>query len=366
MKKNWITLAAATLTAGLLLSGCANGGGSSQAGGSLTNSEDWNSGGAVTIDVPDAAEGFKIAYIGFGKDNPWSQFGFEALQEEAAVYGAEATFVGPASFDPQAQYQLVADLAVSQQYDMIVLIAADGPSIVPAVEQAIDAGIIVVPMNMAVGPDPLATEPQVDGIVTQVLENLELNALAMAEGVIDSCEGVDPCEVGVLWGVRALAFDAVKPEIFSTALKDHANIKVVCESDAAYTQDLGRTQSADCLQAHPDLHVIASQADESTRGAEASIIAAGRTFGMGADDIRLVSTYGSRYGVEQVRAGKWVSTTYNRVGSMGKASVRLGLLISQGKEVPSHVPMEELDGLPLVLTQPVLEEHPEVLGQWEG
>lgn len=363
MITKWKALAVLPLIATLGLAACATPTQGESA--SLTDSS-WNEGGSITIDSPEKVEDFQIAFIGFGKDNPWSQFGFEALKSEAEAFGAEATFVGPASFDPQAQYQLVSDLAISKQYDMIVLVAADGPSIVPAVEQAIAAGIIVVPMNMAVGPDPLATEPQVKGVETQVLENLELNASAMADGVIAACEGVDNCEVGVLWGVRALAFDSVKPEIFQKQIAKHANISVVCESDAAYTQDLGRTQSTDCLQAHPNLNVIAAQADESARGAESSIVEAGKTFGIEKGDIKIVSSYGSRYGVEQVRNGKWLSTTYNRVGSMGKAAVRLGLLQSQGKTVPNYVQMEELDGLPLVLTSEVLKDHPEVLGQWEG
>ena len=365
MQRSALGLTAIGIASLVLISGCTASAGNDTSQ-SLTEADSWNAGGEVQIPEPDPVEDFNIAFIGFGKDNPWSQYAFEALEDEAKRFGATASFIGPASFDPQAQYQLLADLSVSQQFDMAVVIAADGPSLVPAVEQAVAAGVIVVPMNMAVGADPLGEEPQVDGVVTSVLENLTSNAEAMADGVITACADVDPCEVGVLWGVRALGFDRVKPPVFTARLEDHPNVHVVCESDAAYTQDLGRTQTADCLQAHPDLHVIASQADESSRGAELSIEAAGRTVGLESDDIKIVSSYGSRYGIEQVRAGKWLSTTYNRPGSMAKACVRLGILISQGHDVPSFVPMEKLDDLPLVLTKDVLDEHPDLLGQWEG
>jgi ribose transport system substrate-binding protein len=140
----------------------------------------------------------------------------------------------------------------------------------------------------------------------------------------------------------------------------------VCETDAGYTQDLGRTQSADCLQAHPNLSVIASQADESTRGAESSITDAGQTFGLGPKDIKLVSAYASTYGVAQVRAGKWVQTSYNRPQGTGRAAVRLLLLAMEGKKVPDFIDQADLDALPTILTKDVLDKHPEILGQWAG
>jgi ribose transport system substrate-binding protein len=361
-------LTAGALASSLALAGCGNDipTAAGQNLAAAAQSADWNAGGKVQIPLPPKAEGKKIAFVGFGKDNAWSVWGFEALKAEAETLGAKATFVGPSTFDPQAQYQLVSDLAVAKQYDILVVVAQDGASLAPAVEKAAAAGIVVVPINMAVGPDPVSHKIQVAGIKTQVLEDLESNAQAMAEGVVDACEGQDPCKVDVLWGVRALAFDKVKPPFFQKVIAAHPNIHVVCESDAAYTQDLGRTQSADCLQAHPDLNVIAAQADESARGAESSLTAAGHTFGLGKDDVKIIGAYASHYGVQQVRAGKWLMTTYNRVASMGRAATRLGISVLHGDNVPSYVPMEDLDDAPLKLTKEVLEKRPDITGQWEG
>lgn len=335
---------------------------------SETEVADWNVGGKTVIPAPEAGsgDGFKIAYIGFGKDNPWSEYMFKAVEDEAAKYGATATFVGPATFDAQAQFQIVNDIAAAKNYDAILVVANDGPSLAPAVKTAVEAGIEVVGVNMAVGPDALGEEIQVAGMTSQVLEDLQLNAETMGDGVIQACEGIDPCQVGVLWGVRALAFDKVKPDFFYAKLKDYPNIKVVCETDAAYTQDLGRTQTADCLQANPDLNVIASQADESTRGAEKALEAAGKKFGNADGEIRLTGSYASEYGVQQVRDGKWFMTINNRPQSMGRAAVRLALLANSGMEVPTTVWQEDLDGQPSELTTEVLLSNPDVKGQWQG
>jgi ribose transport system substrate-binding protein len=327
---------------------------------------DWNTGGKITIEAPTNAKGKKIAYYGFGKDNPWSQYMFKAIEAEAKALGATATFVGPPTFNAQTEYQEIADASVSHAYDVLIVVPIDGPTVAPAVKQAVEAGIKVVAVDYPVGADTLSDKLQVPGMVSQVLESLQGNAEAMADGVIQSCEGVKSCEVEVLWGVRSLGFDKVKPDFFYAKLKSHPNIKLVCQTDANYTQDAGRTQVADCLQAHPDLNVIASQADESTRGAESSIISAGRTFGLGPNDIKLVSAYASTYGVQQVRNGKWVQTSYNRPQGMGRAAVRLGLLALEGKKVPDFVAQEDLDAAPTALTKPVLEKLPNLQGQWAG
>jgi ribose transport system substrate-binding protein len=327
---------------------------------------DWNTGGKVKIEKPAMAPGKKIGFFGFGKDNPWSQYMFKAVEAEAAEYGATATFVGPPSFNAQTEYQEIADVAVSKSFDVLVVVPIDGPTEAPAIKQAVAAGIKVVAVGFPAGADMLSTKLQVPGMVSQVLESLSGNAATMADGVISSCEGLKTCEVEVLWGVRALGFDKVKPPVFYAKIKDYPNIKLVCQTDANYTQDAGRTEAADCLQAHPDLNVIASQADESTRGAESAIKSAGRTFGLGAKDIKIVSAYASTYGVAEVRAGKWVQTSYNRPQGMGRAGVRLGLLALQGKEVPTFVSQDDLDAAPSALTKPALDKLPRLLGQWAG
>jgi ribose transport system substrate-binding protein len=328
----------------------------------------WNTNGKAKLDTPNIskAKGKKIGYFGFGQDNPWSQYMYKAVQAEAALYGVETTFVGPPSFNAQTEYQEISDVATSKAYDALVVVPIDGATVAPAVEQAVAAGIKVAAVDYPVGGDTLSSKLQVPGMTSQVLESLSANTEAMATGVINACKGVADCEVGVLWGARVLGFDKVKPPFFYAMIAKFPNIKIVCESDAGYTQDLGRTQAADCLQAHPNLSVYASQADESTRGAESSITNAGRTFGLGPKDLKLVSAYASSYGVAQVRAGKWLQTSYNRPQGMGRAAVRLLLLALEGKKVPDFVAQEDLDDAPLILTKDVLDKHPELFGQWAG
>jgi ribose transport system substrate-binding protein len=337
----------------------------------VVTAKDWNQGPKRLPNPANLAalHGKRIAFIGFGQNNVWSQWVFKDVQCEAQTWGADATFIGPPKFDPQAQFQLASDLATSKNYDALVIVPDDSTSIAPALKQDIAAGIPVVSMLQPAGPNVLSMKNQIPGLAGNVIEDLTVNAQTMADGVIDACAGQNPCNVMVLWGARTLAFDKVKPAIFSARLSGHPNINIVCQADGGYDQAVGQSAAANCLQAHPNVNVIASQADQETRGAESALQAVGKTYGLGKSDVKLVSAYASMYGVAQVRAGKWFQTSYNRSGSMGAAATRLALLKLAGTPVPKNLTFlvqdRDFDTVPNQLTQKVLQQHPEVTGQWD-
>jgi ribose transport system substrate-binding protein len=328
----------------------------------------WNQGGKITIPDPGpgSAKGMKIAFSGFGQDNPYSQWIFKAIEKEAEKLGGSATFVGPPSYEPQGQYETLSDIAQAKNYDAVILLPIDGAQIVPAVEALIKAEIPVASVDHVIGANQNATAVQVPGVTTEVIAPVAVNAETMGEGVITACKGVEKCEVDVLWGTRSLAFDHAKIAPFKATIAGHSNIDVVCEADANYTQDDGRTDTADCLSANPGLDVVAAQADESARGAESSIEAAGRSYGMGKEDVKIIGSYASRYGVKQVRDGKWVQTWYARPESMGFTTTDLLVEALHGNKVQSWITQEELDGAGSKLDKKTLEENPEIKGQWEG
>lgn len=370
MKRNIRAALAVAGVVALALTGCTQDttGTSAESGGDAANAQPraWNEGGPVQIPEPakDAGKGINIGFSGFGADNPSNNAQIPAVTDEAKRYGATAEFIGPASFDPQAQATLVCDAATSGRYQALVLLPIDSATIVPCIKQAIAAGIKVATVQFPAGSNVTATKPQVEGLVTQIREDVLLNARSIAHGVIKSCEGVNPCKVQMMWGVSSLGFDAAKPAAFFGEIDKHDNIKVVCQGDANYTQDLGRTLSADCLSSNPDLNVIASAADESIQGAEKSITSAGRTFGLGKDDIKLVGAYANKYGVDQIRAGKWVQSYYSRPQSDVRAAVDLILLAIAGKDVPSDVLTTDLDDVGDVIDADTFKKHPDLQGQW--
>jgi ABC-type sugar transport system substrate-binding protein len=372
--RHLLTGALLALVSLAVLTGCGSSAGTKEGEETSGNSEEasstrsWNEGGEITIPTPKAnsGKGVKIAFSGFGQDNPYSQWIFKAIDKEAQKYGASATFIGPPSFEPEGQYELLSAIAQSKDYTAVIMLPIDGAQIVPAVEKVLGAGVKVATVSQLVGPQPETSAVQIPGITTEVFAPVDINAEVMGEGVIKACEGVSNCEVDVLWGARSLSFDHAKIAPFKETIAGHSNIHTVCETDANYTQDEGRTEAADCLQAHPNLSVVATQADESARGAESSIEAAGKTIGLGKEDIKIIGSYASRYGVQKVREGKWLQTWYSRPESMGFAATDLILEALEGQKVPDFIPQEALDNVGSVVTKETLKEFPQIEGQWEG
>lgn len=323
----------------------------------------WNVGGAVEIPTPaeGSGEGLNIMYTGFGQDNNLANAFADAVIAEAELYGATAEFAGPATYDPVAQSKLLCDAASSGRYDAIVIQTIDSASIVECAKQAIAADIDIVSIEFPIGSDVTAEDVQVEGVVAQIREDVVGISDAQAAATIETCEGVDPCNVGIGWGVRSLAFDAAKVDPLLNALAEHSNIEVVCQADGGYAEDSGRTVVADCLTAHPDVDVLVMGADESAHGAELAIADAGMTFGKGEDDIKIIGAYARKYGVQQLIDDKWVMSTFARPNADGRAAVDLLLAHRAGVEIPTNVNSQDLDGVGLTVDPKSAERVPNIL-----
>ena len=300
-------------------------------------------------------------FTGFGQDNNLANAFAEAVIAEAEMYGATAEFAGPPTYDPVAQSKLLCDAASSGRYTSIVIQTIDSASIVECAKQAIDAGIDIVTIEFPIGPDVTAAEPQIEGLVSHIREDVVGISEAQAAAAIEVCEGVEPCQIGIGWGVRSLAFDAAKVDPLLDALAEHDNIEVVCQADAGYTEDDGRTVAADCLSANPDLDVFIMGSDESAHGAELAIQDAGMSFGQGENDIKIIGAYARKYGVQQILDNKWVMSTFSRPNADGRAAVDLLLLHRSGEEVPAYVNTQDLDGVGLTVWPDTADSVPNIL-----
>ena len=352
----------------LALTGCAvdtSGTASETGGGAGSDSSDraWNADGQVEIPTPEegSGEGINIMFTGFGQDNNLANAFSEAVIAEAELYGATAEFAGPPTYDPVAQSKLLCDAASSGRYQAIIMQTIDSASIVECAKQAVDAGIDIVTIGFPIGPDVTADDIQLEGVVSQVREDVVAISEAQAEAAIATCEGVDPCKVGIGWGVRSLAFDAAKVAPLLDALAEHDNIEIVCEADAGYAEDSGRTVAADCISAEPDVDLLIMGSDESAHGAELAIADAGLEFGPGDDQIKIIGAYAREYGVQQIIDGNWVMSTFARPNADGRAAVDLVLVHATGGDVPTNVNSQDLDGVGLTVYPDTVESVPNIL-----
>ena len=114
-----------------------------------------------------------------------------------------------------------------------------------------------------------------------------------------ACEGIDPCNVAFMFGVKASTYDQALFKAFKEGIESSPNIHVVAEAEGLYTREGGLAAMQDVLSAHDDINVLVA-ADQEAAGAEGAIKAAGE-----ADQVKIIGFGGTKQAVEAVKAGRW-------------------------------------------------------------
>lgn len=348
-----------TRRAGALLCMCAG-----IAIGGCGDSEQPASSTAAAPDADASDKPVRIAYFGLAAANSFTQYSLKAGKDEAKKVGATLEFFD-GEFNPTKQAQQVTDATASGKYDGYIIAPNDSAGIVPAARKAMSKGIEVAAFHFFLGSD--MTSNTVEGLTSSAVEDVIKGAQASAEGIIEACEGIDPCEVGLLWGIRAAPWDAAKEKPLKDALAEHPNIKIIGEGDGGFLAAGGQKLAADFLSAHPNLNVLAAFSDQELRGAERSVTRAGRSFGTGDGDVRMVGYGGTQHAIKQIRARKWMQTFVITPDS------GLRLLVNQvsdavrGKTVTRDLTWDhELSPVGGKVTKEILDANPEFIGEWDG
>jgi ribose transport system substrate-binding protein len=179
-------------------------------------------------------------------------------------------------FDATKEYNAVQDAITGKTYDGLLVLPLDSVGLVPAVQQAIKAGIKVVNLDTPLGPSQSATKPQVAGESGSVFDPWTLRGVWGGQLVEKACQNVNPCNVAWMGSVAALPSEKAYHDAVLNYIKGHSNIKIIATVDgAAYTESGGQKVSQDLLTAHPDMTVLVANGDQPAAGAILSIDAAG-------------------------------------------------------------------------------------------
>jgi ribose transport system substrate-binding protein len=161
-----------------------------------------------------------VAFFGFAAANGFAQATWAGVQAAAAEMCATARFFDP-NFDSATQVAQIQDAITSGEFEAFVIQSNDGNSVVPVVEEAVEAGIVVVGEFTPIGTDYDSIEPQVEGMTSYVGTSIVDNGAGLAELGLMACEslGVDPCQVAYLQGFRALPLDNARTEAVLAGLE---------------------------------------------------------------------------------------------------------------------------------------------------
>lgn len=280
-----------------------------------------------------------VGFFGFAKANSFAQATWAGVQEAAAANNATAEFVD-SNFDGPTQVNALQDAVTSKRFDVVVIQANDGTAIVPAVKQALAAGIKVVVEFTPIGGKFDTVEAQVPGVIS-IVDAPTINGAGLAELGMGACKklAADPCKIAYLQGFANYPLDQARTDAVEAGIKS-AGGDLVASVVGGYTADSGRAALQNVLQAHPDVNVVIGSS-QAIQGASALA---------GDKKILFVGNGGSTQAFEGIKSGKWYGTYSVPEKTEGKVATEMGLKAARGEQVPTSTDARTLTPYKSLLT----------------
>ena len=266
-------------------------------------------------EMEEPAEPARIAYLSASSANTFLLASVGEMQRLADENNIELVEFD-AQFNADLQTTQFQDAVASGQYDGIILVALNGPGLVPDVEAALDAGLEIVLFNQIVGDDLSTNEPQVEGIAASVLAPPVVTGERAGRLTIEACAGLDPCRVVYIFGIRGIPLDVALRQGFDSVVAGEPNIEIVAEGEGQYLGPEGGINAIqDILQAQPDFDVVVG-ADQPLQGIELVLTDESKL-----DDVALIGLGGSSPAIEGIRDGRWFATVFYAPASEGRLAM---------------------------------------------
>src|SRR5256886_12712474 len=239
MRSRFLGALAVVAAAVLTLSSCADdsGGGSSPASGA-------GSGGGGKV-----KSGLKIAILPKAVNIPYFDAAFTGAKKACQELGATCDQTGPTEASGSAQVQFI-NTVVQQQYDALVISAADANSIVPALKQARSAGLTVVTYDADVA-DPSARSAMIRPTTVDQVGKAQLKWISDAIGPQGG-------EIAILSAAATAENQNAWIAVMKQGLANYPQLKLV---DTVYGDDdaaKSAEKASGLLQSHPNLKGIIS------------------------------------------------------------------------------------------------------------
>jgi ribose transport system substrate-binding protein len=268
----------------------------------------------------------RLAFFGFAASNSFAQATWSGIRATAAKRHVAARFFD-SGFSASRQVAEIQDATTSGQYQAFIVQANDGNAVVPAIKEAIKAGIVVVGESAPIGPRYDTIEPQVPGLIF-VGEATTRNGATLGRLGIQACGSLDPCQVAYLEGFRSLPLDTARTNAVKATLATSPRVRLVASVEGGYTAAEGLTAAQNVLQAHPGINVIIGSS-QALEGAQQAVQQVGKL-----GKIKLVGNGGSCQAIAAVRSGAWFATYVFAERSDGAKAAEFAIDAAMGRKVP--------------------------------
>jgi ribose transport system substrate-binding protein len=293
-------------------------------------------GSAAALTVATAASGagaqnktWQVAWFST-KSNRFLTAELKAVQSQAKKHNIKIS-VFDSGFDPNKQFSQIQDAITLKKFDGFLILPLNGPALVPLVKQALDAGIKVVGENQPLGPNPDAPGVQIAGVSGQIWTSTVNRGKWMTQQIVQACKGINPCKVAYLAGLAALPIERTIKKTMESGLRKYPSIDLVAYLDGTgFSTEGGQKVAQDLLTAQSDINVIAAQ-DQAALGVELALKAAGKSYGTGLDQVRILGIGTACNSLQALKAGRLFSLQTDAAFEEGRFSVDVMAQALQGK-----------------------------------
>jgi fructose transport system substrate-binding protein len=312
---------------------------------------DDDDGGSATASGGDG-DGVLVGLITKTETNPFFVKMKEGAQGKADELGVELqSFAGKKDGDNETQVQAVEQLIAAGAKGLLIT-PSDSKAIVPALDKARQAGLLVIALDTP-------TEPADAADATFATDNFRAGEL-IGQWAKAKFEGKDPKIAMLDLNPDQVSVDVARDQGFLTGFgidtKDESQIgdeddpRIVGHDVTDGAEEGGRTAMENLLQKDPDINLVYTINEPAAAGAYEALKAAGKD-----KDVTIVSVDGGCPGVENVKAGVIGATSQQYPLKMASLGVEAVAEYAESETKPEPTPGKDFfdTGVELITNEPV-------------
>lgn len=274
--------------------------------------------GVLTVAFDTRAEDPTIALVQINQQALFFNQMNEGATEAAAKAGAELLIFN-ANNDPAAQNNAI-ETYIAEGVDAIIVVAIDVNGVMPAVQQAADAGIHVLAVDAILPEGPQKTQIGVDNggaggdIGAHFLDYVEAEMGGSAK-------------IGIVGALNSF-IQNLRQEGFETAIAGNSNVEVAGVVDGRNVQDSALAAAENLMTGNPDMNAIYATGEPALVGAIAAVESQGA-----ADRVKIFGWDLTAQVIKGIDDGFVVAVVQQSPYGMGAAAVDAAMTLIGGGAV---------------------------------
>lgn len=268
-----------------------------------------------------AEKNYHMIFIVKSLDNPFWDMMRAGAENAAKDLGIEIKTLGPMKpYNVEEQLRFMED-GITKGVDAIVVVPADSKGIVPGIEKANKAGIVVVTANTRAFGGKVATW---DGVANQdaafLIAKYGLEGIGRKGNLI------------ILEGTPGNQTATDRKKGIDDAISESSGVKVLASQTAKFSRVEGMRVMENLLQQFPKIDLIICANDEMALGAIEAIDAAGRL-----KEIKVTGFDGNNDAIKSIAEGRLLATGAQRPDAQGYWGVVAAYIALKGMPTPKDI-----------------------------